>query len=240
MKIKYYLSNQAHVQYFTKLRELAKRPDIRKVCDIGGGANPLFSLEQVEEYGLEYTVLDISEEELEKAPNQYNKIQADITDPNLSLNREYDLVVSKFLAEHISDASIFHQNIFNLLKCGGYSFHYFPTLYNLPFIINLLFPENLSYPILLFFHPFRTKKGNRGKFPAYYDWCFGPTNVNIERFTKIGYKVEEYIGFFGHVYYQKARILKPLDLLEKLKSQILVRYPVPWLTQFAHIMLKKS
>ena len=153
---------------------------------------------------------------------------------------EYDLVVSKLLAEHISDASIFHQNIFKLLKSGGYSYHYFPTLYNLPFITNLLLPENLSYPILLFFQPSRTKKGKRGKFPAYYNWCFSPTNKNIERFTNLGYEIEEYIGFFGHGFYQKAGILKPLDWLEKFKSQLLVRYPIPWLTQFTHIMLKKS
>ena len=86
MKIEYYSSNQAHIQYFSKLKKLAKRPEIKKVCDIGGGANPLFSIEQVKEYDLEYTVLDISEEQLAKAPNQYHKIQADITDPNLSLN----------------------------------------------------------------------------------------------------------------------------------------------------------
>jgi uncharacterized UPF0146 family protein len=240
MKIEYYLSEQAHKQYFNKLRILAERPEIKKVCDVGGGANPLFSPDQVKEYGLEYTILDISEEELSKAPNQYNKIQANIADPDLSLNGEYDLVISKFLAEHISNAFVFHQNIYNLLKCGGYAFHYFPTLYNLPYLINLLLPENFSYPILLFFQPSRIKEGKRGKFPARYNWCFGPTKKNIKRFTQLGYGVEEYIGFFGHGFYKKLAILKPLDLIEKTKSQLLVQYPLPWLTFFAHILLKKE
>ncbi|MFM2311616.1 MAG: hypothetical protein RLZZ04_892 [Cyanobacteriota bacterium] len=240
MKIEYYSSEQSYEQYFTKLRKLAERPEIKKVCDIGGGANPLFSLDQVKEYGLEYTILDISEEELAKAPNQYNKIQANIEEPDLSLNGDYDLVISKFLAEHISNAFVFHQNIFNLLKCGGYAFHYFPTLYNLPFLTNLLLPENLSYPILLFFQPSRIKEGKSSKFPAYYNWCFGPTKKNIKRFTQLGYSIEEYIGFFGHGFYEKSPVLKPLNLIEKAKSQLLIQYPSPWLTFFAHILLKKE
>lgn len=240
MKIEYYPTTKAYPMYLEKLKGLARKPDVIKVCDIGGGANPLFSKEQVEEYGLDYTVLDISAEELAKAPEKYNKIQADITDSNFSLDGEYDLVISKFLAEHISDAASFHQNIFSLLKDGGYSFHYFPTLYNLPFIANRLLPENLSYPILLFFQPHRVKEGKRGKFPASYNWCFGPTKKNIERFTSLGYSIEEYIGFFGHRFYQKSKILKPLDLLEQLKMQLLLRYPVPLMTQFAQVMLRKE
>ena len=240
MKIEYYLSDQAHKQYFTKLRELAKRPEIKRVCDIGGGANPLFSKAQIKEYGLDYTVLDISSEELAKAPAEYHKLQADITDPNLSLNEEFDLICSKFLAEHIPNALMFHKNVFNLLSSNGYAFHYFPTLYNLPYLANLILPEKLSPRILLLFQPQRIKEGKQGKFPAYYNWCFGPTQKNIKNFTNLGYSIEEYIGFFGHDFYQKAQILKPLDFIEKRKSQLLLKYPIPWLTFFAHVLLKKN
>lgn len=240
MKIEYYLSKQAHKKYFTKLRELAKRSDIKKVCDIGGGANPLLSLNEIKEYGLEYTILDISSDELAKAPDGYSKLQIDITDSELYLNEKFDLVVSKFLAEHVPSGHDFHKNVFNLLRNGGYAFHYFPTLYNLPFLANLLLAEKFSYPILLFFKPHRIKQGEHGKFPAYYDLCFGPTKSNINRFTNLGYTVEEYIGFFGHNFYQKLPRLKSLNLIEKIKSQLLIQYPLPWLTQFAHVLLEKE
>jgi hypothetical protein len=40
----------------------------RRVCDIGGGANPALSTEFVTAHDLEYLVIDISAAELAKAP----------------------------------------------------------------------------------------------------------------------------------------------------------------------------
>lgn len=236
MKIEYYSYDLAYQQYHSKLRQLAQRPDITRICDIGGGANPLLSTEEIYEYGLEYTVLDVSTKELSKAPKEYDKIQADIADPKLSIDTKYDLVCSQFLAEHISNAKVFHTNIFNLLKDKGHAFHYFPTLYNLPFFTNLVLPEDLSGSILLFSQPNRIKEGKHGKFPAYYDWCKGPTKENINNFQSLGYTIEEYTGFFGHGYYKRIGLL---DRLESIKSKLLVKYPTPHLTQFAHILLRK-
>jgi len=71
---------------------------------------------------LEYTILDLSLEELTKAPDGYNKIQADITDPYLSLDGKYDLVYSRFLAEHVPSGLNFHRNVLNLLRKGGMHF----------------------------------------------------------------------------------------------------------------------
>ncbi len=237
MKIEYYSYDISYRQYHTKLRQLARRPDVVKICDIGGGANPLLSPKEIREYDLEYTVLDISSEELSKAPKVYHKVQADITDPKLSVNTKYDLVCSQFLAEHISNAKVFHKNIFNILRNKGYAFHYFPTLYNLPFITNSVLPEDLSESILLFSQPNRMKEGKHGKFPAYYDWCMGPTKGNINNFQSLGYTVEEYTGFFGHGYYKRISLL---DKLETIKSKLLIKYPIPYLTQFAHVLLKKQ
>lgn len=238
MKIKYYLYNVVWERYNTELNNLVSRPDIKKVCDIGGGANPLLSLNEVKKYGLDYTLLDISSEELAKAPDEYKKFRADITDPNLLFSDEkYDLVCSKLFAEHVSSGLILYQNTYKLLSNGGYAFHFFPTLYNLPFLINLLLPENTSEFILLFLQPFRTKEGKAGKFKAYYNWCFNPTSENIKRITSVGFIVEEYIGFFGHTYYKKINMLNKLEII---KSQLLLKYPSPWFTQFAQVLLKKT
>ncbi len=247
MKVEYFLSDVSSRQTFNEwrkfnigLRELVRKPDIKKVLEVGGGANPLLSLDEIADYGLQYTVLDISLEELRKAPDEYKKIQADITDPDLSLDGEYDLVYSRFLAEHVPSGLHFHRNVLNLLREGGYAFHSFPTLYTTPFLTNLLLPENFSETLVLFFQPWRVRNGKDGKFRAYYDWCYGPTRSNMIRLTDLGYSVEEYTGFFGHHYYNRNRALKILDLLETLKSNLLVRCPVPLLTQFAHLLLKKK
>jgi 2-polyprenyl-3-methyl-5-hydroxy-6-metoxy-1,4-benzoquinol methylase len=233
MKIEYYLFDVSRQRYNIELKKLVRKPDIKKVLEVGGGANPLLSLDEIAEYGLEYTILDISLEELTKAPDAYNKLQRDITDPDLSLDGKYDLVCSRFLAEHVPSGRTFHRNILNLLREGGYAFHYFPTLYSTPFLTNLLLPEKLLETILFFFQPSRTKED---KFKAYYDWCYGPTRKNIKRLIELGYNVEEYIGFFGHRYYSRIKIL---NRLEMIKANLLVKYPLPFFTQFAQVLLKK-
>lgn len=60
MKIEYHLVYYAYKRYHARLRELAQRPEIVKVCDIGGGANPLLSTEEITKYGLDYTLLEKS------------------------------------------------------------------------------------------------------------------------------------------------------------------------------------
>ena len=235
MKIEYRFT----VSFGKDLKSLAMRSDVNRICDIGGGANPLLPLDFINDHGLDYTVLDISEEELAKAPDGYKKIKADITDPNLDidLDRGYDLVVSKFLAEHIKSGYLFHKNILRLLREGGYAFHFFPTLYDLPFLLNLIAPENLADSILLSIAPHRTKEGNQGKFPAYYSWCRGPTKTQIAKFENLGYVVESYVGIYGAPYLSK------IPLIGELKTWLshqLVEHPTPWLTSYAQVLLRKN
>jgi hypothetical protein len=241
MKISYFLSTDGcQTRFLDKINELLKNENIRRICDVGGGANPLLPLQTIEKFGLEYTVLDISAAELDKAPSSYNKILADISSPTFSVEGEFDLVCTQFLAEHVSSGFHFHKNVWKLLSNNGYAFHYFPTLYNFPYIANLVFPEELAEKILLSFSPDRIKSGRIGKFPAYYDWCYGPTRQNIRNFENLKYSVEEYTGFFGHGYYAEKKALQILDIMEKKKSKLLLKYPNPWLTQFAHVLLRKQ
>lgn len=55
--------NASHIydDFFSYLRELIQKPDIKRVCEVGGGANPAIPLDEIEKYELEYTLLDISE-----------------------------------------------------------------------------------------------------------------------------------------------------------------------------------
>jgi len=219
----------------TLLTDLIEQYKIKRVCDIGGGANPVINIKFIESNGLDYSILDISESELLKAPVKYNKILADIATPTFSINKKFDLVFSKFLAEHITDAKQFHKNVLSCLDESGLAVHFFPTLYTIPFLVNYLVPDKLAKALLNIFHP--RDMYQRNKFPAYYRWCRGPTRRQIQKFTELGYEVIEYRGFFGHGYYNK---IKPLQRLHEFKTSYFLKHPNPFFTNFAYVILKKK
>lgn len=210
----------------------------KRILEVGAGANPLFPEEFLVKYGITYTALDISSDELAKAPDCYQKITADICSPNLEVDGKYDFIFSRMLAEHVSNGSAFHRNVFSLLAPGGRAFHFFPTMWAPPFVLNRLLPERFAEVILHIFQSGRESHGKLGKFPAYYSWCRGPTTSQIDRLQSVGYKVESYVGFFGHRgYYVKFPTL--LKIHDKI-SAWLILHPNPWLTSFAHLTLQKS
>jgi 2-polyprenyl-3-methyl-5-hydroxy-6-metoxy-1,4-benzoquinol methylase len=172
---------------------------------------------------------------LSKAPENYNKIPADIASPYFKLDTKFDLVFTKMLAEHITNAEQFHKNILSCLANNGLAVHYFPTLYTLPFLINYVMPERLADTLL---HLFDTRdRYQHAKFPAYYRWCRGPTLKQIKRFISLGYDVVEYRGFYGHPYYNKIKVL---DKINKIKSNFLLKHPSPIFTSYAYVVLKKA
>jgi len=234
--ISYRKSREGYKEYKNFLVSLIEKHSLIRICDVGGGANPIFDLEYIKKKNIKYSILDISETELDKAPSGYNKIISDISHPQIEINGGYNLIFSKMLAEHIKDAEQFHKNIFKLLDDKGIAVHFFPTLYSLPFLVNLLIPETLSSNLLRLLAPDRDLY-QRAKFPAYYNWCRGPLNSQIRKFNNIGFKVIDYIGLFGHeTYYNKFKILRRLH---KLKTDYLLKHPLPLLTSFAIVVLKK-
>ena len=218
------------------LERLIERTGAKRVCDIGGGARPSLPLAAVERLGLEYVVLDISADELAKAPAEYTRVQADIAGEQPPKLAPQDLVFSRMLAEHIAEPERFHRNVRVLLRDGGIAFHLFPTLYELPFLINRLLPVRTSERFLLKLDPARRREGRKPKFPAYYRWCRGPHRRQLERFERLGYAIEEYVGFFGHDYLAKV---KPIQLLEDRLAATLLRHPAPLFTSYAYAVLRR-
>ncbi len=236
IKVTYGASDDAWYGYSDYIINHIKSCNVRSVCDIGGGANPLLGIDIINTLKVDYSILDISEEELSKAPAKYKKINADITSSDIVMKPKFDMMFSKMLAEHVKDAKQFHKNVFNLLKPGGIAIHFFPTLYAFPFVINYILPEKMTYKLLNYFSPRDTFQN--AKFPAYYSWCRGPTNRQINKFTSIGYEVMEYKGFYGHSsYYNKIPALKKLH---NIKTKYLLNTPNPIFTSYAYVVLKKS
>ncbi|HEY7675673.1 MAG TPA: methyltransferase domain-containing protein [Candidatus Methylomirabilis sp.] len=237
MRIRYTLWTEAWAEYAARLESLAARPNVKSVLEIGGGANPALSLDFVRRRGLDYTVLDISAEELAKAPDGFAKICADITALDFTRLGKYDFVFSKMVAEHVSSGRDFHKNVLRLLPVNGIACHFFSTLWALPFVTNRVLPERLAAWGLGLLQDGRDSRGRQGKFPAYYSWCRGPLAGQIARFGCLGYRVEEYVGCFGHGYYGK---LKRLQRGQERLSGLLLRHPVPWFTSYAYVVLARD
>lgn len=239
-QVHYATSRNAWLGYPGYVQDMIIRSGARHVLELGGGANPAIPLEFLREHGVEYTVLDISPTELAKAPAGYHKVCGDIGAAELAfdgIEGRHDLVFSKMLAEHVKNGEQMHRNVFRLLAPGGKAIHYFPTLYAPPFVANRLMPERVADRLLQWLEPGREKDGNKGKFPAYYSWCRGPTRRQFARLQGLGYVVDEYIGFFGHhAYYRR---IPGMRNLHRWFSSWLVEHPFPTLTSACYVVLSK-
>ena len=209
----------------------------RTVAELGAGANPLLSLNFVRDVGFRYICIDVSGEELAKAPCEYTKIIQDIGARDCTISGEVDLVFSKMLVEHVPFADVMHRNIFQMLRPGGFAIHFFPTLFAPPFVLNYLAPESLSRWLVSKFQPQRDIGGRQSKFPAYYRWCRGPTQRQVSRFTRVGFEVVEYHGFFGHDGYYRR--LGPILWFHRKLCDWLVAHPVAHLTSYSFVVLQK-
>lgn len=235
MAIRYANSEIVWAGFDQLIKEIIEKHALRKACDVGGGANPVLSLDYVKESGIEYTVLDFSKDELDKAPAAYTKVVYDVMSAEIPPFGPFDLILTKMLAEHISDGEIFHKNIYNMLRKGGIAVHFFPTLYALPFLLNRLMPEWMGRTLLKVLAPW--DRYQHDKFPARYSWCRGPTRSMQRRLEKLGYEIMEFWGLYGHrgYYLRIPFMVKIHDLIVKL----LLRHPMPLLTSYAYMVLRK-
>lgn len=234
--ISFLRSEDMRDKFNSRVKELIVKTHSNKVCDIGGGANPLLSKEYIIHNSLNYVLLDISESELNKAPASYSKLVADISAENFDVQEQFDFCFSRMVAEHIKNGEQLHRNVLKILKRGGIVIHIFPTLFALPFLVNRILSQNVGLFVLnkILFRG----KTNRRKFPAYYSWCYGPTKRQMRRFEDLGYNIIEYVGGFGHSgYYKYISLLRKLHMI---KTNYLIKYPNPWLTSYSYIVLEKA
>jgi SAM-dependent methyltransferase len=220
------------------LNAVIEREACTSVLEIGAGANPTLSPGDLAGRGLRYTTNDRSAGELDKAPAAYQTLLLDMaTAQRTALPRgEFDLVFSRMVNEHVADGERYHRNIFEVLRPGGVSAHCFSTLYALPFVANRLLPERLASRVLDLVNP--RDRYQQDKFPAHYSWSRGPTRRMIRRLTGLGYTVVAYDGYFGHPYYNHPA-LRPVRAVEEAKAAWLCRHPIPALTSYAVVILRK-
>lgn len=238
MNVSYEFSVDALCRFADVVRRLAGGPAVQRVCELGAGAKPLLSLEFLAEHALDCVLVDISPRELAKAPDGYVKVVADAASDEYQPDCLFDLVFSRVVAEHVADPRALHQNVWRLLRPGGQAAHFFPTLYWPPFVVNRVLPEGISSRLLRVLQPGREPEGHSAKFPAYYRWCRGPLRRQVRRLEATGFEVEEYGAFFGQLGYWAK--LPPLAALDRAVAVRLVKRPMPWLTSYAYVVLRKD
>jgi len=236
MKIIYRNGVSAWEDFKEQVYQFIVQEKYTAIAEIGGGANPLLSFDFLKKQKLNYHVIDVSAEELSKADNRYEKKVINLEEPVTVVAMHYDFIFAQMTLEHIKEAQTFYENVYKLLKPNGSAFFFFACATSLPSLTNLVVPNAVSERLLLSLQPFRSNE-KHGKFKAYYKWCFGPTQININRFKRVGFKVTCYTGYFGHSYYQKFKLL---NFLEQLKTRFLLKNPTPYLCSYAHLLIKKA
>jgi SAM-dependent methyltransferase len=219
--------------YEETLRSIVSQYPHADLLELGGGRWPAFRLSQFPDTLSSYTVNDVSEEELALLPEGYDKACFDVTGDASAFQGRYDVVFSRFLAEHVRDGRAMHRNVYQVLKPGGVAFHLIPTLYALPFVVNRLVPERLGQKLLSTFTPSRDISP---KFPAYYSYCHGDTPAMRRMFNDIGYSHVEIRNFYGHVYYEKIPGLREIA---HWFSNLAARRRWSWCSSYAYLVAYK-
>ncbi|MFZ1867501.1 MAG: methyltransferase domain-containing protein [Steroidobacteraceae bacterium] len=188
----------------------------KRIADVGGGANPVLDAGFVRANGLDYAVLDISQAELDKAPDYCRKITVDLTAPRAEFlakigDARFDLVFSCMFLEHLSAPMLAHGNIFSALAPGGVAIHMYPSPNNLPLTLNRVMPDWATDLLIRISQPKRDLSGQQRKFPAYYKMCGNASRRLHGRFEGLGYTVARHTSYIGHWYYDRFPLLREIE-----------------------------
>lgn len=211
------------------------RYDLRQVLEVGGGRSPLFSADDVRRLGLTYTVNDLDQRELDLGPAYTAKRCFDIAGRHIPGEMAYDLIFSQMVLEHVADARLAYRNIFALLRSGGLSLSFYPTLYSPPFVLNRLLPERLSSSLVGLCCPGRNAD-RIPKLPACYSWCYGSSGRMAAMLQSLGYREAAVLPFYGHDYFRNIPVLSLLDNWLSLTAQ---RHDWRFLSSYAYCIARK-
>jgi len=207
-------SQWAWDNYEPTILGLARQFGLRRICEIGGGRDPLFTKEQAAAAGIEFIVNDIDAGELAlTSPGLKTAcfdIAGDLSEPDVARG-SYDMMVSRMVFEHIDGVEQAWRNIHALLAPGGVALAFFPTLWAPVFALNHILPETASRAIVHALFPARREGGDDPKFPALYDWCRGNPALLTPMLNLAGFTDVHIQRFWGHGYFDRMPGLKQLD-----------------------------
>jgi SAM-dependent methyltransferase len=222
------------------IRDAIGRTGAKHIADIGGGANPMVDWEFIAENDLSYRILDISAEELAKAPATYAKTVVDLCAPPDQFDAvvepsSFDLTFTHMFLEHVQNPELVHRNIRSMLRPGGIALHFVPCSSNFPLTVNRLMPEWITKPLVRIAQPNRDISGHQVKFPAYYKLCGAPSKRLADKYRAMGFEIIRYDGYVGHSYYDA---FPPLRAFERGLRRLLIALQIPMASQ-ALLVLKR-
>jgi SAM-dependent methyltransferase len=192
------------------VRGLARILHAQRLLEVGGGRDPLFKADEVSALGLDMTINDISQTELDVLPDSYRKACFDVAGDISAvayLRDSFDLAFSRMVFEHVADGQRAWSNLYQLLAPGGVALAFVPTLYALPFVINKLLPDNVAAKIVKLLYPNRTDDEDP-VFPARYSWTYASEKKMKPMLESIGYREVVILPFYGHGYFDRFPVLR--------------------------------
>jgi SAM-dependent methyltransferase len=219
--------------YDNELKAIVASYSNAAILELGAGRRPSFTLDEMPSTVGSYTVNDISADELALLPPGYELACFDVSGDAENFRDSYDVVFSRFLAEHVPDGRAMHRNVHRVLRDGGVAFHLIPTLYCLPFVINKYMPERLTSWVLDSLDP---RNRTSPKFPASYSLCYGDPERMRRELLAVGYRKVEIQNFYGHFYYGKIPVLRNLH---SAFSDLAAARDWTWLSSYAYIRAYK-
>jgi SAM-dependent methyltransferase len=233
-------SQWAWDNYEPTILGLARQLGLRRLCEIGGGRDPLFTREQAAAAGIEFVVNDIDAGELALTPSGLKTarfdIAGDLSEPD-AVRGGYDMMVSRMVFEHVDGVERAWRNIHALLAPGGVALAFFPTLWAPVFALNHVLPEAVSRGIVHALFPARREGGDDPKFPALYDWCRGNPAQLTPMLNRAGFTDVHIQRFWGHGYFDRMPGLKQLD---HAFNALAARAGWNLVTTYAYVVVRKE
>lgn len=188
-------------------RALAAAADGAQVLDVGSGRLPVIPT-FARPRGCTYVGLDISSDELQKAPpRSYDAtIVADVTCHRPELDSSFDVIVSWQTLEHIQRLDRAVANIRRYLRAHGTAVIQVSGSFSAFAMINRALPDSLAARLVCF----AMDRPYDGVFPAYYDRC---SYRSLQHEFECWSSVEILPRYRGAEYFQCSRPLQSIYVL---------------------------
>lgn len=205
-------SQWAWENYENVVRQFALALGARRLLEVGGGRDPLFKADELSELGVEMTINDISQTELDVLPDDYRTACFDVAgdiSKVAGLRGTFDLAFSRMVFEHVEDGEQAWKNLYDLLAPGGVALAFIPTLYSFPFVVNWLLPDDVAAKIVKTLYRHRTDE-KEPVFPARYSWTFASERKMKPMLDAIGYREVQVLPFYGHGYFDRFPVVRDI------------------------------
>ncbi len=231
-------SQWAWDNYKPTVEALSRAFGLRRLIEIGGGRDPLFTPYEAAALGIELTINDISQVELDNGPAEFAKacfdIAGDLADSDAKPG-SYDLAFSRMVFEHVGDGRRAWSNLAEILAPGGVAIAFVPTLYALPYVANMAIPEWVSQKIVKMLYPHRTDDEDP-KFPAHYSWTYGSEAKLKPMLKGAGFREAVVVPFWYHDYFERIPVVREID---DLMNRVAAARDWRFLTSYAYIAARK-